>query len=470
MSFLNALKAKAQNAVTSKVQSSLTSVTSAVQTKATNVALNATASQIPGGSALVSVGKKMGISSATMLAIPTFFLTMSLQTKMLLGGAIFILILLIIALAVYFTSKTKSHFQNVADTISTQAVLINDKALALGQTVKGLAKMGTKEGFTNTQTVSHEIKLMNLQPLTVKDAGFLGPLTGGVFDEKAAVMNSLAAGARTFMLQIDYHEDEGKDSKLFPGVKEPCLLYRDDSGGLISLNAGSIERFTTALADTAFAHNTDPVILILYCLRAPDAITKPREYLAYCSKIAKQLAPLTQYHLGLTASGDYHRQALQSQLFTVPFTSFEKKVIIMSNMDTTLFRNTTSLQIPAYKSVEDLDYWTHVQLFRGETDIPLGITSVASQPTALLVSLKSVIGLTPADQAAWATKNKKTFTLVVPNQMTNPSYTDIDTLVNKMGVNVVPMDFFSFDVNDTKRLMAIWNKNTWNLRPHAIRV
>lgn len=469
MSLVNALKAKAISTVTSKVTSAAAGATAAVQTKIKNTALDVAASQIPGGSALVGLGRKMGVSSESMLAVPTFLLGMTLQTKMILGATIFIIFLFIIVLAVYFTSKTKSSFQNVSDTMLTQAAVINDKALALGQLTKGLTKK--QEGFTSSQ--KDEMKLLNLQPLTIKDAGFVGPLPAGVFDEKTSVLNALTVGARTFVLQIDYHEDDSKDSALFPGIKEPCLLYRDDSGGLISLNAGSIEKFTTAIAESAFAHSTDPIILVLYCLRAPDPITKPKDYLTYCSKIAKQLAPLTQYHLGLTTTGDYHRQALQSQLLSVPFTSFEKKVIILSNIDTTLFRNTASLQIPAYKPLEDLDYLTHAQLFRADKDIPLGITSVApstTQPSALLVSFKSVSGLAPADQIAWATKNKTTFTVVIPSQLTNPSYTEIEILIKKMGVNILPMDFFSFNVDDTKRLMTIWNKNTWNLRPHAIRV
>jgi hypothetical protein len=59
-------------------------------------------------------------------------------------------------------------------------------------------------------------KLINLQPLTVKQAGFIGPLDAGVFQEATAVTNTLKAGVRTFFFQIDYHEDPNKDQKLVP--------------------------------------------------------------------------------------------------------------------------------------------------------------------------------------------------------------------------------------------------------------
>jgi hypothetical protein len=71
--------------------------------------------------------------------------------------------------------------------------------------------------------------------------------------------------------------------------------------------------------------------------------------------------------------------------------------------------------------------------------------------------------------SAWATKNKGVFTIVVPNSMTNPTYDEISTMIKKMGVNVLPFDFFSFDLSDTKRRIQIWNSATWNLRPAALR-
>jgi hypothetical protein len=466
---VTAVASSAASAATKAATNAAAATAAAAKAKAANIAVNAAATQIPGGPATVSTLRKMGVSSTTMLSTVTFLTTLSLQTKLMIGAFALIFIGLIIFIAVYFTAQTKSTPENVTNTKITQAAATSDQAAALGQTVKGLSK---KEGFTNVSSkVKDDVKLINIQPLTIKDAGFIGPLPAGVFDEKTSVTNAIKAGARSFVLQIDYHEDDKKDPTLFPAVKEPCLLYRDDSGGLISLNAGSIQKFATALAETGFVNHTDPIVLILYCLRAPDPITAPKDYLAYCSKIAKQLGPLAPFHLGLTSTGDYHRQGLQSHIFTTPFKTFEKKVIIMSNMDTALFRKTASMKIPAYTPLEDLDYWTHVQLFKAQGEAGLGVTAVSgSSSNAIITSIKTVVGLAPADQTAWAAKHKNTFTVVIPSQMVNPAYTDVETLIKKMGVNILPMDFFSFNVDDTKRLMHIWNKNTWNMKPHALRV
>lgn len=502
----NAAKTVAKNTATTTATAAKTAATGA----ATNAAVNEAAKQVPGGNTAVKMAKNLGIPSATILStigqgpgimdkIKAFFTTMDTKTMVILGALVAIFILLLTGLILFFTQKKASNFQNVTDTSIVQGATIQDASASIGAQVKGLGAATTvkgapvkKEGFANATGASgekDELKLMNLQPLTVKQAGFIGPLDAGVFQEATAVTNTLKAGVRTFFFQIDYHEDSNKDPKLFPGVKEPCLLYRDDSGVLTSTNAGSILKMSQAIADIGFSNSVpsqnDPIVIVLYGARVPaDPVTDPKGYLAYCTKIASQLKPLAPFHLGMTAHGDYHRQALQGQLFTTPFKSFEKKVIIVSNFDTSLYRSVAkmgSLGIPPYAPADDLDYWTHAQIYKDDAGLnvgasSLGVTAVAPPniPTRAKIftidSIRAVIkGGDPA-VSAWATKNKSVFTVIVPNSMTNPSYDEINTIVKKMGVNVLPFDFFSFDLSDTKRRIQIWNSATWNLRPVALRV
>ena len=504
----NAAKTVAKNTATTTATAAKTAATVAATGAATNAAVNTAAAQVPGGNAAVKMAKNLGIPSATILStigqgpsimdkIKTFFTTMDTKTMVLLGGIAAIFILLLVGIILFFTQKKASNFQNVTDTSIVQGATIQDASASIGAQVKGLGASAAasvkgaptkKEGFANatgTSSESDDVKLINLQPLTVKQAGFIGPLDAGVFQEATAVTNTLKAGVRTFFFQIDYHEDPNKDPKLFPGVKEPCLLYRDDSGVLTSTNAGSILKMSQAIADIGFSNSvpsqTDPIVIVLYGARVPaDPVTDPKGYLAYCTKIASQLKPLAPFHLGMTAHGDYHRQALQGQLFTTPFKSFEKKVIIVSNFDTSLYRSVAKMGIPPYAPVDDLDYWTHAQIFKDDAGIgagasTLGVTAVASPNIHVrakiftIDSVRDVIEAGDSAVSAWATKNKSVFTVVVPPSMTNPSYDEISTMVKKMGVNVLPFDFFSFDLSDTKRRIQIWNSATWNLRPAALR-
>ena len=500
----SAAKTVAKNTATTTA----TATKAAAEGAAANVAVNEAAKQVPGGNAAVKMAKNLGIPSKTILStigqgpgflekIKTFFTTMDTKTMVIIGALLAIFILLLTGLILFFTQKKASNFQNVTDTSIVQGATIKDTSASIGAQVKGLDATAKgakgapvkKEGFANaTGAEKDELKLMNLQPLTVKQAGFIGPLDAGVFQEATAVTNTLKAGVRTFFFQIDYHEDPNKDPKLFPGVKEPCLLYRDDSGVLTSTNAGSILKMSQAIADIGFSNTVpsqnDPIVIVLYGARVPaDPVTDPKGYLAYCTKIASQLKPLAPFHLGMMANGDYHRQALQGQLLASPFKSFEKKVIIMSNFDTSLYRSIAkmgSLGIPPYAPADDLDYWTHAQIFKDDAGInvgtpSLGVTAVAppNVPTRVKIftvdSIRAVIkGGDPAI-SAWATKNKGVFTIVVPNSMTNPTYDEMSTMIKKMGVNVLPFDFFSFDLSDTKRRIQIWNSATWNLRPAALR-
>jgi hypothetical protein len=499
---VGAAKTVAKNTAATSVAAAKTAATGVAQ----NAAVSAAATQVPGGNAAVKMAKNMGIPSATILSavgqgpgildkIKLFFTTMDTKTMVILGGIVAIFLLLLVGMIIFFTQKKASNFQNVTDTSIVQGATLQDASASIGAQVKGLNASTTvkgaptkKEGFANATGVSMEtddLKLINLQPLTVKQAGFIGPLDAGVFQEATAVTNTLKAGVRTFFFQIDYHEDANKDSKLFPGVKEPCLLYRNDSGVLTSTNAGSILKMSQAIADIGFSNSVpsqnDPIVIVLYGARVPaDPVTDPKGYLAYCTKIASQLKPLTPFHLGMTANGDYHRQALAGQLFTTPFKNFEKKVIIVSNFDTSLYRNVKKMGIAPYKPADDLDYWTHAQIFKDDMGLSvgassLGVTSVSPPNTPVRAkiytvdSMRAVIGAGDAAISAWATKNKNVFTVVVPNSMTNPSYEEISTMIKKMGVNVLPFDFFSFDLSDTKRRLQIWNSATWNLRPAALR-
>lgn len=449
-----------------------------------NSALNASVKNVPGGAEAVKFAKGLGFQSTEILdtmksapeKIQAFFAGLSDTTKLIIGGVV-VVIALIIALIVYFNSqKTTSNFANVQQAAEIQRVKAEENAAALAPKSSGLSDLKKKEGFQNKEPQT-DINLLNLQPFTVKQAGFLGPVQAGVFEEGSAIEQALRAGVRTFIFQIDYHEDSSKGPPSFPEAGEPCLLYRDDSGKLVSLNAGSILRVSKFLAELAFSDKivskNDPIVIILHGLRAPDPIEKPKEYIRYCSAIAKQLKPLAPFHLGLTSEGDYHRQALQGQLFTTPFTKFEKKIIILSTFDTTMFRNVKKLGLSTIDPVEDLDYWVNAQIFTEKLDKFSGVAAVPPANTkvrASLVSLSELVRLSDSEKKTWATRNKDIFTIALPSQNTNPSEEALQTALTNLGVNIVPLDIFSFEAVQTRRLTEILERKTWKMRPLALRV
>ena len=365
----------------------------------------------------------------------------------LIGFGVLIFVVIVVVIVLYFTKP------DLFATKEEQKANNNSRAGKLGQKVK------SKENFTNLQVKKAQIqkpqvqkpqvrKLLNLQPPTVAQAGYAG---GGLFDEDITIKNTLTAGIRSFVLQIDYLDVAKGEGFAAPG--DPCLLYRDSNGVLISQNSGSIKNVSEALAKYAFAGSTEPILLILSLKRTPDPVATPKDFLKYCSKIATQLKPLAPYHLGNGATdAAFHRQGKASDVLNLPFSTFEKKVIVMTNVDTTLFRKAAQLKMKI-EPANDLDYWSHVQ--------------ISTEPTvpAITVPFSTVSALKGSAQNKWALKNKKYFTIAQLDPSSNPSVQNTTMLLNNLGINIVPIDIFSFDENDTVRLYALWNGAVWRPRP-----
>ena len=435
-------------------------------------------------------GQLPPISLSGSLGTQSFF---QLHSSLLIGGFVTLLVVIGSSLLYYFYGRKKSTPSNVKGAIAQKSADVKNRSATLGKKRAAKKVHGGKDisGRHIRKTKKHkvhrkrkdasgaviehfeddgELKLGNLQPFTVKQAGFLGPIEEGVFDVKQGILESLQSGVRSFVFQIDYLEDDSKDPSLFPKAHEPCLLYRNNQGVLTSLNAGSIKNASESIAQYAFnpsvMDSEDPILIILYGVRAPDRVQNPTEYLDYCSKIAVGLKPLAPKHLGQTENGDYHRQALQDHIFNMPMSSFEKKVIIMSTFDTSLFRKSSK----AYKPAEDLDFWTNVHIMKENDSDDLGVTVVESIKTpapALIYSLESLQALSDLEKAAWATRNKDFFTIVKMDNEKNPTVAETKVLIDTLGVNVVPIDLFSFDMEATQRLSGLWD-TAWREKAVAL--
>ncbi len=471
--------------------------------KAAAKAVNESAAKIPGGANAVKALGNLGISKTQIVnttqqlsqAAPSILQRIGMwfqdptNRNIIFIGVGVIFVTVVISLTIYFTNRSSSNFQNIEKQAGIQTANAQTVADSLGMGVKGITAIpppppprptGKKEGFQNPPgpppDSSDDLRLLNLQPLTIKQAGFVGPIRSGVFSERDAIQQALRAGFRTFVLQIDYHEDDAKQPPSFPVKGEPSLLYRDDAGVLTSINAGSIRKTAEAIADLAFQPTLpakdDPVVVILHGLRAPDSVSNPREYLSYCSKIATQLKALAPYHLGLTSEGDYHRQALAGQLFTTNVSKFEKKIVILSTFDTSLFRSVEKLGIKPYSPVDDLDFWVNAQLFKEDEKAALGVATVNPTNTPLrasVVDLAKLLQMTEQEKKTWSVKNRDTFTVALPSQNANPSKEQCEVALKTLGVNVVPLDIFSSPVEETRDLVKSWNQMTWNLKPLALR-
>jgi len=333
-------------------------------------------------------------------------------------------------------------------------------------------KISGSEGFQNPSVAPTGQLFFNMQPLSIKDTGFMGPYPSGLFKEEAATVSALTAGFRFLTLEIDY-TDMKKDLSKFEAPGEPTLLVRN-GGNLVSGNSGSIKEVANAIANTAFSpivpNNTSPIILYLHIVRAPSAVHTPNDYLSFMSKIATQLGSLAPYHLGMTPEGNFTRQNLSDQILTMPMNSLEGKVIIMCNADTSIFRKQNVSEM-RYAPANDLDFWVNVQVFLEDDTDANGLTQLppkGTPPTAVLVDLKRVLSLSSQKQEAFAAAGKARYVIAMGPRTANPSATDLDTALNTLGVNTVPLDIFVSNPQDLLILMKEYSNMSFKKKPSAL--
>jgi hypothetical protein len=334
-------------------------------------------------------------------------------------------------------------------------------------------KKSLQQAIQEQQVSDRENCLINFQPLTVIHPGFLGPIKDGVYDEKTSISTLIRMGVRCFILPIDYH-DKDTMAAPFPEANKPCLLYRDESGTVRSINGGSIAAVAQGIADVAWSdlvtQRNDPFLLFLYFQRTPQEGTK--DYLNFLSQVAVDLAPLSPYLLGQTPEGVYNRQGRQDQLLFVNTNLLEKKLLVFCNIDTSGFRTSTKDFQRTYLPKEDLDYWVHMRVFKQNEQTSMGLTSLPGKGTVprSIIDKTSYYVTLPTDAtnkktAIDGTKEKFMFTL--SPQGKNPEATTMDLLLDTYGVQGIPLFLIEY-TPETKAFLSKW-KYAWRAKPKEIR-
>ncbi|NBV77019.1 hypothetical protein EBR66_02580 [bacterium] len=355
-----------------------------------------------------------------------------------------------------FTAWTLADANKKAKSVSNQLTVLNDRMAILSS----FSKL-QKEFFTDMakakQVDPSTLSMLDIQPQTIKQIGYLGPQPEGTFDAEDATAQALLAGIRSFVFQIDYLDKTLNNKFAPPGI--PCLLYRADDGALVSKNSADISKVAETLANLAFRpespNHAAPLILYLHIRRAPSILREPDEYKEFLSRIATGLKPLAPQHLGMSPLGIFHRQKQESVLVSTPLKAFEGQVIILCNADTSVFRKGTRID-PA----DDLDYWVNMRVYLGDPKDTIGITQAPAPgvtPQAVIMNLANVSSMTEKQMDDFAITAKRAFIIAMPSQASNPTTTVLDTALNKLGIHMIPLDIFSHDIEETKSLIAEYN-------------
>jgi len=318
---------------------------------------------------------------------------------------LFLLILVIIVLLVVYIYRYSNSTEAFEDYFKSeneyknQVKLLTDKYESMSDRRRPVADILN----TNVMPVEEQC-FVNFYALGCRYTGYIGPMNEGYFDPDTAIQLAVKAGCRTFVLEIDYLDEcTGETVRYFPRI-----VVRDAQGKLrINYNSSkprcnssdnsTIRDVCEKINYYAFAsscqNKDDPVVIVLYFLRQPPGSYKSKTVLDYYSHVAKALAPFKNRLLGIELEGGtYYRQSQEGRLLINNITTYNGKVLIFSNANTSGFRETK-----IYSSNEDLDFLTNLRLMY--TQSKLGVTETGSTAPFGILETAENYTIIPDDRA-----------------------------------------------------------------------
>ncbi len=372
----------------------------------------------------------------------------------------------LIVAVIYFLTNRKSESQVKSD----QNTNFGPAYDILAQGRKGL---GDYFALNTVKQSESNWVLFNFAPLTVSNAGYMGPATDGLYDTQA-IRRALDMGFRAFSFNIDYYSGVPKDQKLFVGPGEPCLLHRDDQGVMRSINCGRIDEMMTALAQQAFSsslpNGSDPLIVILDFKNVPDRVKNQGEYITFLKRVSEKIQPLAPTFLDRLGETPFAGMSNPSLLFTQNFQALQNKTIILTNINTDIFTQLATRNTPM---TQNLRHWIHAQIYSLSSDALPNDQVTAIQPKGTLMSTGMQDAMyflnTPPDKIRDAQlKTNNVYTVVNPPEANkNLPLSDIERLMNKYGVQIIPFNLY-LTPQETEAYFKYWGPYSWRLKPKEL--
>lgn len=350
------------------------------------------------------------------------------------------------------------------DNDSVQGFIDTRAAVNKGQQRVNQLSSSSKEGFQTTQmnqttTEGQRNILKNLQPLTVKQAAYLH----NVFDTNSGISQQLALGCRSFFFNIDYLTNN-MNRENFSRPYEPALLYRDNSGNLTSRNSGALDDAFQHLAEYGFndqmPNHTHPIIVLLHFVRTPDKLTETDKYVTFLKKVSLSLNTLNN-HL----AKEYYRSSRESDIFTQDIHTFDTKILIGTNIDTSYSRqlNTSG----SLTLMEDLDYKINFHYYKEGSD-SIDATAISTGSTnALIIKRTTLLALKGQQREDWLATHKNKFIIMKdePSNLLNPA--EVGFLLNTLGINIVPYDYINTPLAEARNVKNIYN-GSFRMKPDIL--
>ena len=146
----------------------------------------------------------------------------------------------------------------------------------------------------------------------------------------------------------------------------------------------------------------------------------------------------------------------------MPLTTLNSKIILMSNADTSIFRNSQATG-GSVEPASDLDSFISMQVYLENDSYSFGVTQVASgmNEKAIVIPFDMIFNMSESQKSAFALKNKKRFVIAMPSPLETPSFDEINVLLNTTGVNAIPINLIG-EPEKINKIIKLWTP----FRPH----
>lgn len=372
------------------------------------------------------------------------------------------------------TSRVHEPFANPSDfrkekEYSAQVKLVSDRFAPLASSKRPVA-----DALEQSHMPEAHRCLINFFALACRYPAYIGPTKNGYFDADIGIQMAVSAGCRVFVLDIDYLDICRKEAVPY----FPRLVVRNIQGKL-EINeqsnqplcnvpqASNLKEVCEKINTYAYASGTqnasDPLMIVLYFHRQPPGSYKSKAVLDYYSQVAKALAPFQPRLLtNEIAGGTFYRQKQESRLLMNPITTYNGKVLIVSNANTSGFREDSS-----YSPMDDLDYLTNLRL--SYTQTKLGVTE--NDAGAIFGVLQTVEDymVIPTDRTEQVKEETKLrWTIALPTDPLASIPKETYAKVSSMGVNCIPITLFD-STNEYLFGDQTFKKHAWLPKPEPLR-
>ncbi len=340
---------------------------------------------------------------------------------------------------------TPTNNQKFTDAITRNQIPIADALMAEHRPIlgseggggKGTGGTAGEVGLALPDMAAAERLFVNFHVLGTRLGGFLGnSASGGLYSADRAVELALRKGCRLFLLEIDYLERA-------PEV--PVLVYRDLAGNNLSRNTGSIGGVIRALKKHTKDQKLiadDPLIVVLYMRRIPGDNASSKEALNFMGAVAGELQAITPYLYKPPASG----AITEADVLKQPLEAYANSVVVLTNADTSGF---TSDNAATITEARKLNKYVHARVYAGSTKGPIdGLEDAKAGSLAGTKAYSYDYFLTLPSTGQTPDIARNTWSLAMsPSLDVPPSATELDLLMDKLGVQGIAVDIFSEGAN-----------------------